>query len=148
MKFLIFFLLVPHLLYSLSIDTKLFDNEEKENYYKEISNQIEISKTNKPVNILEDEKLYLQRVKSASSQIVQIELYDTKLLSEKPVKIHNYYSALRSSSYISLKKKENQQLLKSINAKLIFLKSSIENITEEDKIKALSYQLQYAYYKL
>lgn len=150
MRFFIFTLFVVTLLYGADVDTKLYDNAQKESYYEEIKNQIlsdEKSKK-KDIEITKEEKLHLQRVRSAASQVVQIEEYDLESLSQKSISFENYYSAINAAASLHVKQNEHKKMLTAVNSKSLFLKQAIANIIEEEKPKLLSYQLQYAYYKL
>lgn len=150
MRFFIFMLLVATLLLGAEVDTKLYENTPKESYYEEIKNQIlsdEKSKK-KPIEITKEEKLYLQRVRSAASQVVQIEEYDLESLSQKSISFENYYSAINAAASLHVKQNEHKKMLSAVNSKSLFLKQTITNIIEDEKPKLLSYQLQYAYYKL
>lgn len=150
MRFFIFMLFVATLLLGAEVDTKLYENTPKESYYEEIKNQIlsdEKSKK-KPIEITKEEKLYLQRVRSAASQVVQIEEYDLESLSQKSISFENYYSAINAAASLHVKQNEHKKMLSAVNSKSLFLKQTITNIIEDEKPKLLSYQLQYAYYKL
>ena len=77
-----------------------------------------------------------------------MELFDLSLL-EKSKDIQN--SILKALFYISeieVKQIKQNKLSNDIQNKLSVLKKRIENIIEEDKDLLLSYQLQYAYYKI
>ncbi|QOY52993.1 mechanosensitive ion channel family protein [Candidatus Sulfurimonas baltica] len=150
MKLFIIMLLSSYVLYAATIDTKLYENTENEAYYTEIQKQIESDEKSKlkSLEISEEEKLHLSRVRSASSQKNQIELYDLKSVSKKPLTFNNYYYAINAAASVRVKQNLNRKMLREVNKKSIFLKQAIENIVEADKPKLLSYQLQYAYYKL
>lgn len=150
MKVLISILFFCNLLFGAQIDTKLYEGVKKEEYYKEIEKQIALDEKSKliPKDIIKEEKLYLQRVKSAAAQTVQIEEYDLKYLSKKSISVDDYYEGIDSAASIYVKQVQYRKILASLNSKSLFLKHTVEDIIEEDKPKLLSYQLQYAYYKL
>ena len=66
MRFFIFTLFVVTMLFGADVDTKLYDNAQKESYYEEIKNQIlsDEKGNKKSIEIIKEEKLYLQRVRS------------------------------------------------------------------------------------
>ncbi|WP_294885468.1 MULTISPECIES: mechanosensitive ion channel domain-containing protein [unclassified Sulfurimonas] len=150
MKILIFILLIVTISFSADVDTKLYEDGQKESYYQEIQNQISADEKGKKktVEILKEERLYLQRVRSAASQDIQIDKYDLESLSNKSLTLDNYYSAVNFAALLHVKQNENRKILNTINSKSLFLKQAITNIIEEEKPKLFSYQLQYAYYKL
>lgn len=150
MKFFIFTLFVVTLLLGAEVDTKLYENTPKESYYEEIKNQILFDEKSKKksIEITKEEKLYLQRVRSAASQVVQIEEYDLESLSQESISFVNYYSAINAAALLHVKQNEHKKMLSAVNSKSLFLKQAITNIIEDEKPKLLSYQLQYAYYKL
>ncbi|DAB27446.1 MAG: mechanosensitive ion channel protein MscS [Sulfurimonas sp. RIFOXYD12_FULL_33_39] len=147
---LIFILLIVTISFSADVDTKLYEDGQKESYYQEIQNQISADEKGKKktVEILKEERLYLQRVRSAASQDIQIDKYDLESLSNKSLTLDNYYSAVNFAALLHVKQNENRKILNTINSKSLFLKQAITNIIEEEKPKLFSYQLQYAYYKL
>lgn len=150
MKKIIFLLFFGTLLFGAQIDTKLFESAQKESYYEEIQKQIEADEKSKlkSKEIIKEEKLYLKRVKSAASQTIQIEEYDLKHLSKSSIKINEYYSGVNLLASLHVKQNQHRKMIREVSSKSLFLKQTIENIVEEDKSKLLSYQLQYAYYKL
>ena len=150
MKVVIFLLLITDLLLGSVIDTKLYEGEEKETYYKEVQKQIETAQKNKQKSeqILHEEKLHLSRLRSTASQVIQIERLNIKPLLKKSVSLENYYNALGAVASLRVKQNQASQMLRSVNEKSMFSKKAIENILEDEKPKLLSYQLQYAYYKL
>lgn len=150
MKFFILLLSVVCIVFASDVDTKLYENGEKESYYEEIQKQIESAEHIRqvPKEIVEEEKLYLKRVRSVSLQEAQIERYDLKTLSEKSINLQNYYNAIEAVALSRVKQEQYSKILRTVNKKFTFFKRAIENIIEDDKARLLSYQLQYAYYKL
>ncbi len=150
MKIFTFLLLTCLWLFSAAIDEKLFEGVNKELYYKEIQKQIDdmpIGGKRLP-ELVNEEKLQLSRVRGAASQTIVIESYDLSKISKNQVEIENYYDALNGDAAIRNSINEHQQMLINIQSKLAFIKQKITNLVEEDKEKLLSYQLQFAYYKL
>lgn len=150
MKLFILLLSAASIIWAASVDTKLYEDTQKKSYYDEIQKQIESAEHIKqqPKEILQEERLYLTRVRDASSQDIQIELYDLKILSKKSINFEIYYNAINEVALLRAKQEQNRKILQTINEKSVFSKNAIENIIEEEKARLLSYQLQYAYYKL
>lgn len=150
MKLFILLLSAASIIWAASVDTKLYEDTHKKSYYDEIQKQIESAEHIKlqPKEILQEERLYLTRVRGASSQDIQIELYDLKILSKKSINFEIYYNAINEVALLRVKQEQNRKILQTINEKSAFSKNAIENIIEEEKARLLSYQLQYAYYKL
>ena len=150
MKFIYFLFLFTFTLFSSPIDSKLYDDKDKASYFNEIKKQIDNSMAEK----LKDEKLIqeelsqLLRVREVSEQKISLEPYNLKELNNITVNIESYYKALKQLSLFHYKVEKNSHINVDIQSKILFLKKMIENITETDKDKLLSYQLQFAYYKL
>ncbi|MGB5964390.1 MAG: mechanosensitive ion channel domain-containing protein [Sulfurimonadaceae bacterium] len=150
MKQLLFIVFLICSAWSASIDVNLFEGTEKNAYYITIEEQIDTAAKSGllPPEIIKEEKLQLARVRSASSQIVQIERYDLDTLIVSKGDLRNYYNAISALASLRLRLKQRQKMLLGLHSKLVFLKQLIENIVKEDKPQLLSYQLQFAYYKL
>ena len=150
MKFFYFLFLFTFTLFAASIDNKLYDDKDNASYFNEIKKQIDNSMAEK----LKDEKLIqeelsqLLRVREVSEQKISLEPYNLKELNNITVNIESYYKALKQLSLFHYKVEKNSHINVDIQSKILFLKKMIENITETDKDKLLSYQLQFAYYKL
>ena len=150
MKIFILLTSIACAIWASSVDTKLYEDTQKKSYYEEIQKQLDSAEHIKqqPKDVLQEERLYLTRVRDASSQDIQIELYDLKILSKKSISFEIYYNAINEVALLRAKQEQNRRILQTINEKSAFSKNAIENIIEEEKARLLSYQLQYAYYKL
>lgn len=146
--FLLFFISAS--LFSAEIDSKLFENDDREAYYLEISKQISKNADKKLAHkdIVKDELIHLSRLRDASSQKVQIDKHNLNVLTGKDVSMQAYYASVDAAAKVKYKHEQSNKLLDGIQDKLLFLRKSIERITEDEKPKLLSYQLQFAYYKL
>ena len=147
MKYIFFTLFFLHSLSGASIDTKLYD-ENASSYYSEVEKVIESSKQNRAKDIYTDEKLQLSKVKEASKQKISILEYDFSKYSSKNLELGLYYNALSNSAAVTQKIEKSSLLVEDLRSKILVLKKMIENIVEEEKPRLLSYQLQFAYYKL
>jgi len=150
MRWLFGVLLFINAAWSAAIDAKLYEGNDREPYYREIQTLIESAQhdEHQPREIVQEEKLQLSRLRAAASQPVRIERYDLTPLSAGPVDPERLYSALEAAALLHLKEQQQRKVLRDIQSKLTFLKQRIERITEEEKPRLLSYQLQFAYYKI
>jgi len=150
MRWLLVLLLFSHLSWSATVDAKLYEGTDKESYYKEVRKEIESAAASgaRSKEMTAKELQQLRNVKEAADQKVQIKRYELLPLSGQKISIERFYSALSASASLRLKQEENSRILAEMQSKLAFLKQAIENITEKDKKQLLSYQLQFAYYKL
>ncbi len=147
---LLFLLTLSIVVFSAEIDIKLYENEDKESYYNEIEKQItkDANGRIRNIDIIRDERIYLERLRDAASQKININKYNTVKLQTQKLTIEEYYNALEAVSLAQLKEEQNNKLIGEVQSKLLVLKQFIEHITEDKKIKLRSYQLQFAYYKL
>ena len=150
MRWFILILFLKAAVWSASVDTNLYEGTEKEAYYQKIAGQIETAAESGLASeaIIKEERLQLARLRSAAAQVPQIERYDLQLFSGSVITPEYYYSGIHAAASLRLKLEQRGGMLTEIDAKLAFLKHAIENIVEEKKPRLLSFQLQYAYYKL
>lgn len=151
MKWIISALLLTGILFSAEIDVNLYEGTETEAYYQKIQEQIENASKSKlyPQQIIQEEKLYLSRVRSAASQILQVEPNYIKAFEQNAtITLDHYYSVLSETASLRLSLKERSEILDDIQSKLKHTRKLIKNLVEENKQSLLIYQLQYAYYKL
>lgn len=151
MKWIISALLLTGILFSAEIDVNLYEGTETEAYYQKIQEQIESASKSKlyPQQIIQEEKLYLSRVRSAASQILQVEPNYIKAFEQNAtITLDHYYSVLSETASLRLSLKERSEILDDIQSKLKHTRKLIKNLVEENKQSLLTYQLQYAYYKL
>ncbi|PLY08481.1 MAG: mechanosensitive ion channel protein MscS [Arcobacter sp.] len=150
MKYFILFIFILSISFSAEIDIKLFDNNQNKSYFAEIEQQIlEAQKSkSKNIEIINAEKAHLKRLEEASSQKMSFDEFDLNLLSHENNLADSILKALFYVSEIEVKIKKQNDILRDIQNKLSVLKKRIENIVENDKEFLLSYQLQYAYYRV
>ncbi|MBU1642028.1 mechanosensitive ion channel [bacterium] len=149
MRLLIFIVLLSAAAWPAAVDTDLYEGTNREAYYQQVQKEIETAAQNSQVSkeIVQEERLYLERVRSASSQAPQIERYDLQRFSGSAITPENYYGGIDAAATLRLKLQQ-REMLPEIDAKLGSLKQTIEHLTEGEKPRLLSYQLQFAYYKL
>ncbi len=151
MKWIISTLLLTSILFSTEIDINLYEGTETEAYYQKIQEQIDAASKSKlyPQQIIQEERLYLSRVRSAASQILQVEPnYIQAFDTNSSIALDHYYSVLRETASLRLSINERYEILDDIQSKLKHTHKLIKNLVEEHKQSLLTYQLQYAYYKL
>ena len=150
MKYIILFILTFTTLFSAQIDTKLFDTNENKTYFKEIKSQIEESANlkSKSDDIINAEKANLKRLEEISFIKIQLDQFDLTILKKEKDLKSSILKALLYVSEIEVKQDKQNQISADTQNKLSLLKKRIENIIEKDKDFLLSYQLQYAYYKM
>lgn len=150
MKQYLWILLAASTLWSASIDQNLYEGSDKEAYYQKIEAQIhavqESGKSDK--EIIQEERLLLESVRKAASQLPQIERFDISALSASHGNPELYDSAVTAAASIRIKIEKNTLLLQDLQAKLVFLKQKIDHTTVEEKPFLLTSQLHFAYYKL
>jgi small-conductance mechanosensitive channel len=131
------------------VDTGLYEGTKREAYYQQVQKEIDAAAQDDRVSKerVQQEKRYLEMVRSAALQTPQIERYDLQRFSGSAITPENYYGGIDAAATLRLKQQQ-QGLLPEIEAKLASLKQTIGDAAEEEKPKLLSYQLQFAYYKL
>ena len=150
MKLLFLSLMFSITLFGVEIDVKLFEGTNLEEYYENTKKEIEQASTKelRSKEIIQLEILNLAKLQEAQQQKINIEKHDTKALSKKTINSQEYYSVLRAAAMVQSKQDQNNQIISDLQSKLLVLKQSIEKITEDEKAKLLSYQLEFAYYKI
>ena len=151
MKWIISTLLLMSTLFCAEVDVNLYEGTETEAYYKKIHDQIDAAAQSRlyPEEIIQEEKRYLSRVRSAASQILQVEPNHIKAFEQNTtLELDHYYSVLHETAALRLSLNERNEILDDIQSKLAHTRKLIKNLIEVNKQRLLSYQLQYAYYKL
>jgi len=150
MKYLILLFILFVNLFAASVDTKLYEGENRASYYDEVKKEIQKSTHEKlkDSKIIQEEFLQLSRVREASEQKISIESYNLDVFDAQSINLTHYYNGVKQFALVKDKKNSSMQISKDLQSKLLFLKKTIENITESERSKLLSYQLQFAYYKL
>ena len=150
MRYLVLFIITVSTLFCAQIDTKLYDTALNSEYFKEILLQINESEKQKTksIEITNEQKAHLKRLEEASEKKIQIDEFNLSLLEKQKDLKNSILKALFYISEIEVKQIKQNKLLNDIQNKLLVLKKRIENIIEQDKDFLLSYQLQYAYYKI
>lgn len=150
MKYIILFIFSFSILFCAPIDTKLYDLTQNKIYFQEINEQINQSfklKT-KSDEIINTERANLKRLEDTASIKIQYEPFDLTILKKEKDLKSSILKALFYVSEIEVKQNTQNEIAVDIQNKLSLLKKRIENIIEKDKDFLLSYQLQYAYYKI
>ncbi len=150
MRQYLWILLAVSTLWSASIDQNLYDGSDKEAYYQKIEAQINSMQPSgeHDKEIIQEERLLLESVRKAASQVPQIERFDLGALSGSDRDPELYDSAVTAAASIRIKIEKNTFLLQELQSKLVFLKQKIDRTTAEEKSSLLTSQLHFAYYKL
>jgi potassium-dependent mechanosensitive channel len=150
MKSILLLLLLAGILPGASIDTKLFEGTEREAYYGQVLQQIDAAEVQGTISkaLADEERMELDRLRRASAPSAPIERDGAAFLPQTPPNTTQAYYALQTAASMRLKAADAQQRLRDIQAKLAFLKRAVEDITAAEKPHLLSYQLQFAYYKV
>ncbi|MGA1933348.1 mechanosensitive ion channel domain-containing protein [Arcobacter sp. YIC-464] len=135
---------------SAQIDNTLFENRNNAKFYEEIEKKIEDSAKKEEFSqeIINTQKVNLKRLKEIISRNVVVEKFDNSYFTNSNIDINTYFEAITTLAKTQVKIDTQNSLLNDMQNRLVFLKKSIEDIVEENKHNLLSYQLQYAYYRI
>jgi len=151
MKSLILFFLFSLFAGAAEIDKKLYDGNNTLAYYEEVSKRIDQQESQDQADIerIATERMILAKLKGMLSFTSKVNpMPDSLLPEDQNISTEHYLSylnALADTYTIIDILKEEQSAMQS---KRKFLRSSINDITAEDKKNLLLYQLQYAFYKI
>ncbi len=151
MRFILFVLLLTHIAFSAEIDKNLFEGDNQEAYHKEIETKIiaSIKSGQVPQEITKEEQAFLSKLRNELEQKISIEKHDlSKVLKQKNISQDTFQDSINALTKIRLKIDKYHQSIKRLQSKVSYTKHKIENITEDDKVYLLSYQLQFAFYKV
>ncbi|MFC2073832.1 mechanosensitive ion channel domain-containing protein [Campylobacterota bacterium] len=151
MRFILFFLLLTHIAFSAEIDKNLFEGDNQEAYHKEIEAKIiaSIKSGQVPQEITKEEQAFLSKLRNELEQKISIEKHDlSEVLKQKNISQDTFQDSINALTKIRLKIDKYHQSIKRLQSKVSYSKHKIENITEDEKAYLLSYQLQFAFYKV
>ncbi len=142
-------------LWSADIDTKLYEGNNTISYHSEIAKLIQ-SEQDLDKNITEEDKERIATERTILEKLTKMlsfklkvkSLPDSLLSDEQNISVENYFSYLNAltDTYAKIDTYKKEQ--STMQAKRKYLKTSINDITSEDKKNLLLYQLQYAFYKV
>jgi len=138
MKWIILTTLITSILISAEIDVNLYEGDETEAYYQKIHEQIDAASKSKlhPQEIIQEEKLYLSRVRSAASQILQVEPNYIKAFEQNTtIELDHYYSVLSETASLRLSLNERHEMLDDIQSKLKHTRKLIKNLVAREQTK-------------
>ena len=150
MKLLLTILLFTQLAFSVEIDSKLFEGEDRDTYYQEVSSKIDASAKSGLVDkdIVKTEKALLSRLRNEYEKKVLIDEYDlNKLKNKQNISQDIFQDAIKVLVNLRLKMDKYHDSIERLQSKISYTKNQIQNITEDDKPNLLSHQLQFAHYK-
>jgi small-conductance mechanosensitive channel len=132
------------------IDTQLYEASDKEAYYTQIRQQIDASQKQGALSKAQadEARVELERLRRASEPPAPSGKEAGAFFASDPLTPKQAANALQEAATARADYAGVQQRLNDVQAKLAFLKQTIDHITAEEKSRLLSYQLQFAYYKL
>ena len=151
MRFILFILLFTCIAFSAEIDTKLYEGDNWDAYHKEIEVKItaSVKSGQVPKEVTKEEKAFLSKLRNELEKKVTIDKYELgKIVKQKTISQDTFQDAINTLTKMRLKIDKYNQSIKRLQSKVSYTKQKIENITEDEKVYLLSYQLQFAYYKV
>ena len=151
MRLIFFILFFSCIVYSVEIDKNLFEGDNKDTYHKEIEEKITASIKSGlvPKEVTKEEQVFLSKLRAELEQKVSIEEHNlSKIIKQQNIHQDTFQDSINALTKIRLKIDKYHQSIKRLQSKVSYTKSKIENITEDEKAYLLSYQLQFAYYKV
>lgn len=151
MKSLILLFLLSLSLWSVDIDTKLYEGNNTTAYYEDIRKIIDQKEPTEQTDIerVTTERMILEKLGNMLSLTPEIHsMPDFLLPVDNNISMESYLSYLNAlaNTYAIIDTLKEQEANMQLKRKS--LSESINNITIEDKKNLLLYQLQYAFYKL
>ncbi len=155
MKSFLLLLFLSVSLWSAEIDTKLYEGNNTISYHEEIANRIETEQKSDQNTTKEDtervatERMILGKLANMLTFTLKVDpMPDSLLPDDKDISTENYFSYLNAltDTYAKIDTLKKEQ--SAMQSKRHYLRTSINDITVEDKKNLLLYQLQYAFYKL
>ena len=148
---LIALLILAAALSGAEIDTKLFEGPGTEAYYGEVRKTIDAAQaegtlSKSQANEARAELTQVRQAAQMPSPTVQQD--PAALVTGTEVSLERFFGALEAAADVRQNRDATERKLRDIQSKLSFLKQKIERITAEEKSRLLSFQLQFAYYKL
>jgi len=151
MKYLLVLFLFLTTLYSLDIDTKMYEEKERSSYLIEIEKKLQNDKEKalRPEKNLLEESYYLEKIKDSINKKISIDkISNFHELNKKILLSSDLLNSIKSLLNLKNKIISQNELLVDVQNKLSITKKQIENFVKEDKDNALLYQLQFAYFKI
>jgi potassium efflux system protein len=132
------------------IDAQLYEAPDKEAYYKQVSQEIDASQTQGTLSKVQadEARMELERLRRASAPPAPKDKEAGTLFTPAPLTPEQAGRALHAAATAQADFASIQQHLRDVQSKLAFLKQTIDRLTAEEKPRLLTYQLQFAYYKL
>jgi small-conductance mechanosensitive channel len=143
-------LLLSLALTGAEIDTQLYEAPDKEAYYHQIQQQISASQKQGTLSQAQadEAKTELERLRQAAAPPAAFDKDAKAFFSSAPLSSKQAHRALQAAAAAQAESVGLQQHLQDVQSKLAFLKQTIDRLTADEKSRLLSYQLQFAYYKL
>jgi len=152
MKLILFTLIfITQIVFSADVDKNFFEGDNRDSYLKETETKIiaSIKSGQVPNEVTKEEKAFLSKLRNELKQKISIQKHDLgKIINQHNIPQDTFQDTINSLTKIRLKIDKYHHSIKRLQSKLSYTKQKIENITEEEKLYLLSYQLQFAYYKV
>lgn len=149
-KLLLSFFILTFFLWSVPIDTKLYEGENTLAYYDQLSKKLadDVPTDDEESERLRNEKALLEKLRTLITKEPQIQTFDTSLLAKDTLS-QKEFMTLFNALAAAVDQKDKLEIVQSFTQeRLGYLKKTIENITDPQNKNLRLYQLQFAYYKL
>lgn len=150
MKLLWSFLILTFTLWSIPVDTKLYEGENTLAYYDQLSQKLSniIPIDDEEAERLQNEKALLEKLRILVTKEPQVQTFDTSLVEEEAISENEWMKQFVMLSSALEEKMKLAEMQEFTQERLSYLKKTIESITDPQYKNLQLYQLQFAYYKL
>ncbi|HEO97696.1 MAG TPA: mechanosensitive ion channel [Epsilonproteobacteria bacterium] len=150
MKLLWSFFLLTFMLWSIPVDTKLYEGENTLTYYDQLSQKLSniTPMDDEEAERLKNEKVLLEKLRTLITREPQVQTFDTSLLEKEAIGESEFMKQFEILSTAAEQKKKLEEMQVFTQERLGYLKKTIESITDPQNKNLQLYQLQFAYYKL
>ncbi|MDD3591719.1 MAG: mechanosensitive ion channel [Sulfurovum sp.] len=150
MKLLWSFFLLTFMLWSIPVDTKLYEGENTLTYYDQLSQKLSniTPMDDEEAERLKNEKVLLEKLRTLITREPQVQTFDTSLLEKEAIGETEFMKQFEILSTAAEQKKKLEEMQVFTQERLGYLKKTIESITDPQNKNLQLYQLQFAYYKL
>jgi small-conductance mechanosensitive channel len=149
-KLLWSFFLLTFTLWSIPVDTKLYEGENTLAYYDQLSQKLShfTPMDDEEAERLQNEKALLEKLRILVTKEPQVQTFDTSLVEEETISENEWMKQFVILSSAVEQKQKLEEMQEFTQERLGYLKKTIESITDPQYKNLQLYQLQFAYYKL
>jgi len=149
-KLLLSFFILTLTLWSIPVDTKLYEGENTLAYYDQLSKKLadNIPVDDEEIERLQNEKALLEKLRTLVIKEPQIQTFDTSLLAKDSANQKEFMTLFEILASAVDQKNRLETMQAFTQERLGYLKKTIENISDPQNRNLQLYQLQFAYYKL